>query len=438
MIQALKLYNTLTRQKSLFVPQDARNVRMYVCGPTVYDFAHIGNARPVVVFDILYRLLREAYGEDHVTYVRNITDIDDKIMMRASEENISIETLTQRTTQYFHDDIAQLRVLSPTYEPRATEYVPQMIAMIQTLIAKNHAYEAQGHVLFHVPSMENYGALSGRSLDDMLAGARVEIAPYKKSEMDFVLWKPSDDTQVGWDSPWGRGRPGWHIECSAMSGELLGDNFDIHGGGIDLVFPHHENEIAQSCCATGKDYANFWLHNGFLQINGQKMSKSLGNFLTIRQLLQEKNIAGSVIRLVLLSSHYRQPLDWTDTIVKECESILNKWFRNIRDVTDVKPALPDNVREALYDDMNMPLALSYMHALDAKELAGCLKFLGFTQEKDIKILPLSSEEIDNFIAQRNLARQNKDFALADKIRNDLLDKGIILEDTAKGTVWSMK
>ena len=274
----LVLYNSRTREKAAFQPIDTKNVRLYVCGPTVYDFAHIGNARPVVVFDLLFRLLREKYGADNVTYVRNITDVDDKIMIRAKEDNISIQELTTQTTEYFHQDTDALGVLRPNFEPRATEYIPQMIALIETLIEKEHAYASQGHVLFHTPSMKDYGKLSGRSLDDMIAGARVEVAPYKKDPTDFVLWKPSTGDQVGWESPWGFGRPGWHIECSAMSGELLGPHFDIHGGGIDLIFPHHENEIAQSCCAHGTDYVNVWMHNGFLQINGQKMSKSLGNF----------------------------------------------------------------------------------------------------------------------------------------------------------------
>ena len=404
-----------------------------MCGPTVYDFAHIGNARPVVVFDLLYRILREKYGEEHVTYVRNITDVDDKIMVRAKEDNISIKELTTTTTQYFHEDTDALGVLRPDFEPRATDYIPQMITLIETLIEKEHAYAEQGHVLFHTPSMKDYGKLSGRSLDDMIAGARVEVAPYKKDATDFVLWKPSTGDQVGWESPWGYGRPGWHIECSAMSGELLGPHFDIHGGGIDLIFPHHENEIAQSCCAHGTDYVNVWMHNGFLQINGQKMSKSLGNFFTIRQLLEEKNIAGEVIRLLLLRTHYRQPLDWTDDAVTECENILNKWFSKIEGLNITEAELPDNVRDALYDDLNMPLAISYMHKLPAEELAKTLNFLGF--KKSIKTGALSDADIEALLEERQEARRNKDFAKSDEIRDKLAADGVTIKDSREGTSW---
>ncbi|MEM6603642.1 MAG: cysteine--tRNA ligase [Pseudomonadota bacterium] len=432
----LTLYNSLSRQKDVFKPIDANNVRMYVCGPTVYDFAHIGNARPVVVFDLLYRLLRDKYGSDHVTYVRNITDIDDKIMNRAAEENIDIMTLTQRTTEYFHADTDALGVLRPNHEPRATEYVEQMIGMISTLMEKEYAYATEGHVLFHTPSMEDYGKLSRRSLDDMIAGARVEVAPFKKDPTDFVLWKPSDNEQMGWQSPWGYGRPGWHIECSAMAGKLLGDTFDIHGGGIDLIFPHHENEIAQSCCTTGKPYVNYWMHNGFLQINGQKMSKSLGNFFTIRQLLTEKNIAGEVVKLLLLRTHYRQPLDWTDDGVTECQNILEKWFSKIEDISEVKAGLPEAVKNALYDDLNMPAAIAEMHHLSPEDLARCLKFLGF--EKTLRTGKLSEADIKALIDARNQARADKDFAKSDAIRDQLLEDGVHLKDTRDGTSWTRK
>jgi cysteinyl-tRNA synthetase len=430
----IKLYNTLTREKSDFIPIDDKNVRMYVCGPTVYDFAHIGNARPVVVFDLLYRLLREKYGENHVTYARNITDVDDKIMERAVQDNISIAELTRITTEYFHQDTDAMGVLRPTYEPRATAYIDKMIELIQILIQKNHAYVVENHVLFDTESMKNYGALSNRSLEDMIMGARVEVAPYKKNPTDFVLWKPSHGDMVGWDSPFGYGRPGWHIECSAMSSDLLGNHFDIHGGGIDLTFPHHENEIAQSCCAYNTPYVNVWLHNGFLQINGQKMSKSLGNFFTIRQLLTEKNISGQIIRFLLLRTQYRQPIDWTDNAVAECTTILNKWFRKIQGFEHTPPVLCDNVRDALYDDMNMPLAITYMHALNAPELAGCLNFLGF-KKPESALQNITESEILEQIGKRNQARKSKDFAQSDTIRDALLQKGVILHDSRDGTDW---
>ncbi len=321
----ISLYNTRTRSKERFVPLDPANVRMYVCGPTVYDRAHIGNARPVVVFDVLFRLLRHVYGADHVTYVRNITDVDDKINARAVAEKRPIREITEETAGWYHADMAALGALEPTHEPRATEFIAPMVAMIETLIAKGHAYEAQGHVLFAVASYPDYGRFANRSLDEMRAGARVEVAPYKRNPLDFVLWKPSTSAEPGWPSPWGHGRPGWHLECSAMSHELLGPSFDIHGGGIDLVFPHHENEIAQSACAHPEGtFARFWLHNGFLNVEGEKMSKSLGNFFTVRDLL-DKGIPGEVIRFVLLSTHYRQPMDFSEAKVHEARRTLKKW-----------------------------------------------------------------------------------------------------------------
>ena len=328
----IKLHNTKTRKKEVFTPIDANNVRMYVCGPTVYDRAHLGNARPVVVFDVLNRLLRHVYGEGHVKYVRNFTDVDDKINTRAAESGRSIGEITDETIQWFLDDMAALGAIEPNEMPRATEYIPQMISMIEGLIASNHAYEADGHVLFAVESYEKYGALSGRSIKDMIAGARVEIAPYKRNPMDFVLWKPSTGDQPGWESPWGVGRPGWHIECSAMAYELLGENFDIHGGGNDLMFPHHENEIAQSCCAHPEgNFANYWLHNEMLQVEGKKMSKSLGNFFTVRDLLEghegQLPVPGEVIRFVFLSTHYRKPMDWTEKKAKEAQATLSNWRR---------------------------------------------------------------------------------------------------------------
>ncbi|MBE0455566.1 MAG: cysteine--tRNA ligase, partial [Roseovarius sp.] len=313
----IRLHNTRTRKKEVFTPLDPENVRMYVCGPTVYDRAHLGNARPVVVFDVLYRLLRHVHGVGHVTYVRNFTDVDDKINARAAESGRAISEITAETTQWFLDDMAALGALEPDHMPRATEFIPQMVAMIERLISGGHAYEAEGHVLFAVESYAEYGRLSGRTLDDMIAGARVEVAPYKRNPMDFVLWKPSSDDLPGWDSPWGRGRPGWHIECSAMSFELLGESFDIHGGGNDLMFPHHENEIAQSCCAHPHgDFARYWLHNEMLQVEGKKMSKSLGNFFTVRDLL-DQGVPGEVIRFVFLSTHYRKSMDWTAEKARE-------------------------------------------------------------------------------------------------------------------------
>lgn len=357
----MKLYNTRTKQKESFTPIDEKNVRMYVCGPTVYDRAHIGNARAVVVFDLLYRLLRYKYGTNKVTYVRNITDVDDKINAKSQETGRLISEITEETIGWFHEDMDALGTLPPTHEPRATDYIPQMIKMIQTLIERGHAYVAQGHVLFDVTSDADYGSLSRRSVDEMQAGARVEIAPYKQNPMDFVLWKPSSDDLPGWDSPWGRGRPGWHIECSAMANDLLGDSFDIHGGGVDLCFPHHENECAQSRCAhPDGTFANFWLHNGFLKVNGEKMSKSLGNFTTVRDLL-DQGYDGQVIRFALLSSHYRQPLDWTQQRLAETQKNLNKWMNAMNGISDGE--IDTQFLEALENDLNAPLAFARMHAL---------------------------------------------------------------------------
>jgi len=368
----IKLHNTKTRKKEVFEPINASDVRMYVCGPTVYDRAHLGNARPVIVFDVLYRLLRHVYGPDHVTYVRNFTDVDDKINARAAESGRSIGEITAETAQWYLNDMAAVGALEPTHMPRATEFIPQMVVMISDLIEKGHAYAAEGHVLFAVESYKDYGKLSGRSIDDMIAGARVEVAPYKRNPMDFVLWKPSSDDLPGWDSPWGRGRPGWHIECSAMSYELLGESFDIHGGGNDLMFPHHENEIAQSCCAhPGSDFARVWMHNEMLQVEGKKMSKSLGNFFTVRDLL-DKGVPGEVIRFVFLSTHYRKPMDWTERKAIEAARVLKKW----RELTaDVEPAsdAPTTVIEALSDDLNTHGAISALHSLAEKKALAELK-----------------------------------------------------------------
>ena len=353
----IKLHNTRTRKKEVFEPLDKDNVRMYVCGPTVYDRAHLGNARPVVVFDVLYRLLKHVYGPDHVTYVRNFTDVDDKINARASESGREISEITAETTQWFLDDMAELGALEPDHMPRATQYIPQMVAMIEGLIAKGHAYEAEGHVLFAVDSWrEGYGKLSGRMVDDMIAGARVEVAPYKRNPMDFVMWKPSSDDQPGWHSPWGRGRPGWHIECSAMAYDLLGDQFDIHGGGNDLMFPHHENEIAQSKCA-GHGFARYWLHNEMLQVEGKKMSKSVGNFFTVRDLL-DQGVPGEVIRFVFLSTHYRKPMDWTAEKAEQAKKTLRRWRQLVKDVEPSSPA--KDVVDFLSDDLNSAGSINFL------------------------------------------------------------------------------
>jgi len=434
---ALRLYNTLSRTKEDFVPLDAKNVRVYVCGPTVYDFAHIGNARPVIVFDVLFRLLRHLYGDAHVTYVRNITDVEDKINARAAEEGVSIRELTERTVRQYREDVAALGTLPPTHEPRATEHIAAMIAMIERLIAAGHAYAAEGHVLYDVSSKPDYGRLARRSLDEMIAGARVEVAPYKKNPMDFVLWKPSSPEQPGWDSPWGRGRPGWHIECSAMSEALLGETFDIHGGGIDLVFPHHENEIAQSEGAHhGHSLAKVWMHNGFLQVEGEKMSKSLGNFFTIRDLL--KDWPGEVLRFNMLRTHYRQPMDWTVQGLKESWTILERWYGAAEPVA--APRIGDAFLDALCDDLNTPQALAELHKCDDLELAGGLGLLGFSavQERIAAKPPADVEEIARAIAARNAARAARNFRESDRIRDELAAKGILLKDGPGGTSWEVK
>ena len=445
----LKLYNSLTRTKGDFAPIDASDVRMYVCGPTVYDRAHIGNARPVIVFDLLFRLLRHAYGEDAVTYVRNITDVDDKINARAAERGISIRELTEATAAGFHQDVADLGCLPPTHEPRATEYICRgadeldMIKVVERLIAGGHAYAADGHVLFDVGSMPAYGKLARRSLDEMEAGARVEVASYKKGPMDFVLWKPSKEGEPAWESPWGKGRPGWHLECSAMSAALLGEVFDIHGGGIDLIFPHHENEIAQSTCCFGHDrMANVWMHNGFLQVEGEKMAKSAGNFVMIREILNDW--PGDVARLAMFSAHYRQPINWTLKGLQEAERTLAGWFEAAASEADARPA--PGVVEALADDLNTPKMIAEIHRLKSEggreALAGTLKFLGFRPEAfadwraaNAPELAIPEAEIERLIEARLAARREKNFAEADRIRDELLAQGITLRDGAGGTVW---
>ncbi len=456
----LQLHNTLTRAKQVFEPIDAGNVRMYVCGPTVYDLAHIGNARPVVVFDVLFRLLRHIYGEDHVTYARNITDVEDKIIDAAKAGGETIDEVTARTTKAYHDDMAALGALEPSVEPRATDHIAQMITMIEALIARGNAYESQGHVLFSVPSMPDYGQLSGHSRDELIAGARVEVAPYKKDPADSVLWKPSTAEQPGWDSPWGRGRPGWHIECSAMSKEHLGEHFDIHGGGLDLIFPHHENELAQSLCAhDGRPFVNVWMHNGYVVAGGEKMSKSLGNFFTVRQLLEE-GWPGEAIRLALLSGHYRQPLDITRGKIEECKAQLDRFYLALRAVGDVEAlddAPPEGVIAALSDDLNTPEALAEMHVLatalnkakspaERGRLKGALlaagRLMGLLEQVPEEWFKGGADdetkEIERAIAERIAARMAKDFAEADRIRDGLLERGIILEDGPQGTTWRRK
>jgi cysteinyl-tRNA synthetase len=442
---SLRLHNTLTRQKEDFAPIDPANVRMYVCGPTVYDFAHIGNARPAIVFDVLFRLLRHAYGADHVTYVRNVTDIDDKINARAREKrgqrNVPVldvlKEITEETQRVYLDDVTALGTLPPTHAPRATRYVSQMIAMIGKLVAAGHAYEAEGHVLFDVSSKADYGKLSRRSLDDMIAGARVDVAPYKKGPMDFVLWKPSDSESPGWDSPWGFGRPGWHIECSAMAGELLGETFDIHGGGIDLIFPHHENEIAQSeSVHHGHPLAKIWMHNGFLQVEGEKMSKSLGNFFTVHDLL--KDWPGDVLRLNMLRTHYRQPMDWTVQGMKESWNALERWYALAEPHAAGKVSA--GFLAALEDDLNTPQAIAELHKSSGEELAGNLRLFGFLPARERIAAKASVPESEIFAAieGRNAARKAKDFREADRIRDELMAKGIVLKDGAGGTTWEVK
>jgi cysteinyl-tRNA synthetase len=452
----LKLYDTLTREKRVFAPLDPARVRMYVCGPTVYDFAHIGNARPVIVFDVLFRLLRHIYGPEHVTYVRNVTDVDDKINARAAERGIAIRELTDETYKNFKADVEALGCLPPTIEPRATEHIDEMKALIERLVKAGHAYVAEDNVLFNVPSMPDYGKLSGRPLDEMIAGARVEVAPYKKDPQDFVLWKPSKAGEPGWPSPAGikgLGRPGWHIECSAMAWKHLGETFDIHGGGIDLVFPHHENEIAQSRCAFHAGVmANYWMHNGFLQVEGEKMSKSVGNFVTIHELL--KDWPGEVVRFCMLQTHYRQPINWTATGLREAQKTLDQWYALTADVTP--GYLCADALDALIDDLNTPKAFTAMHELrgeavkGAKPAAACLKasaqMIGLLHMPAAawgSFRPESNAAVDegnvvSLIDSRNAARKAKDFKEADRIRDELKAMGVELEDTKDGkTKWKL-
>jgi cysteinyl-tRNA synthetase len=445
-MHALTLHNSLTRRKERFTPLDPHHVRMYVCGPTVYDLVHVGNARPAVVYDLLARLLRKLYP--HVTYVRNITDVEDKINARARELGIPIETLTEVTTADYHADMAALGALPPDIEPRATAHIPEMIVIIERLIAGGHAYEAEGHVLFAVASYPAYGHLSGRSPDELLAGARIDVAPYKRDPGDFVLWKPSPPELPGWDSPWGRGRPGWHIECSAMAWKHLGESFDIHGGGTDLLFPHHENEVAQSCCAfPDASFARYWVHNGMLLVNGEKMSKSLGNFTTLRDVLAR--VPGEVVRFLLLRTQYRSTPDYSDAAVTEARRELDRFYRALERFPDIAAVdVPPPVMDALCDDLNTPLAISAMHALADAALAGDFgaacglraagEVLGLLQADPGTWFRGAGEDtaaIEAAIAERLAARKARDFARADAIRGELAAKGIVLEDGPGGTTW---
>ena len=453
----LRIHDTYQRTKVDFVPHDAAHVQFYVCGPTVYDYAHIGNARPIVVFDVLFRLLQRLYSK--VTYVRNITDIDDKINARSAETGEPISQITARTTAQFHEDIVALNALPPTVEPRATDHVTEMIVMIEDLIAKGHAYAADGHVLFNVPSWNAYGRLSRHSRDELLAGARVDVAPYKRDAADFVLWKPSTENQPGWDSPWGWGRPGWHIECSAMASKYLGSVFDIHGGGQDLIFPHHENEIAQCLCdKPSEGFSKYWMHNGYLMSEGEKMSKSLGNFYTINELLRE--YPGEAVRLLLLKTHYRQPLDFTKSGLDEAKRELDRFYGSLRrlDVPRVKGDPADAVVEPLTDDLNTPLALSALHAslrdlnnaadadaqlVAAQSLLRSASVLGLLEQdtedwfhwRPANADGLDDGSIEDLVHLRAQARAAKDFAMSDRIRDELAEAGVVLEDKPDGTIW---
>ncbi len=455
----LRLYNTLTRSKEPFAPNDPERITMYVCGPTVYNYAHIGNARPVVVFDCLYRLLTALYPT--VVYARNITDIDDKIIQAAAARGCSIDVISEEFTEKYREDMGSLNALAPTLEPRATQHLAEMISLTERLISRESAYVSEGHVLFAVESMEGYGALSGRKLEDMLAGARVEVADYKRHPGDFVLWKPSSDAEPGWDSPWGRGRPGWHLECSAMIHAHLGESIDIHGGGRDLIFPHHENERAQSCCGYGGDFVKYWLHNAYVDMEGEKMSKSLGNVRTVRELLA--SYPGEVLRFALLSAHYRSPLDFSGDGLDAARVQLDTFYAALRKHGECEPAdVPAEETEvfsALLDDMNTPEAIAKLHAAagrlnkaltpaDAATAKGELlaggRLLGilesepetwFTQAVSSGASAPSADEIDDLIQERLTAREQRDFARADEIRTLLDTQGVVLEDGPEGTTW---
>ena len=451
MNKQLNIFNTLSGQKEKFIPINKNKVGMYVCGPTVYDFPHIGNARPLVVFDVLYRLLLNIFGKNKVTYVRNITDIDDKIIESSKKNKIPIDMLTTSTTKSFHDDCKYLNCLKPSFEPKATEHIKGMIAMTERLLKNKNAYEKDKHVYFSVNSFKNYGKLSKKNTEELVAGARVEVSKLKKNPLDFVLWKPSSSEDPGWDSPWGRGRPGWHLECSVMSEKFLGKNFDIHGGGLDLVFPHHENEIAQSCCANKVEkFSNYWLHNGYVTFNKEKMSKSLGNVVSIEKM--RGTINGQVIRLALLTTHYKQPLDWNGNLIKESQNTLDKWYTQFEKTT--QDDLDDDLLKPLLEDINTPGYISKLHLLYDKAskgdssskklfLAGC-KLIGLLEEdletwKKFKKAKSQIDEktIKSKIKDRENARKKGDYKLADSIRKDLESKGVIIKDKGNKTTWEI-
>ncbi|MBA1337789.1 MAG: cysteinyl-tRNA synthetase [Pelagibacterales bacterium] len=452
MTKNLIFFNTLSNKKEKFFPIKNNKVGMYVCGPTVYDFPHVGNARPLVVFDVLFRLLQKFYGKREVTYVRNITDIDDKIIDSSKQKKKSIKELTEEVSKNFHEDCKYLNCLNPTFEPKATEHIKEMINMISNLLKNNHAYENKKHVYFSVSSFKKYGSLSNKNSEQLISGSRIEVSAYKKDPLDFVLWKPSIEQDPGWDSPWGRGRPGWHLECSVMGEKYLGKHFDIHGGGLDLVFPHHENEIAQSCCANKSEhFANYWLHNGFVTFNKEKMSKSTGTIVTINKL--RKNVNGQVIRLALLSSHYKQPLDWNEKLINESQNTLDKWYGQYE---KIKPEeLSEDVLKPLKDDLNTPEYITKLHSLFEASSKGNklskIKFLSACQQ--IGLLEEDKESWENFkksmvkidvnfinqkIEDRNEARKNGNYKMADILRKELEDNGVVIEDKQKQTTWKYK
>jgi len=452
MTKNLNFFNTLSKKKERFVPINNNKIGMYVCGPTVYDFPHIVNARPLVVFDVLFRLLQSLYGKNKVTYVRNITDIDDKIIESSKKNKKSIKELTETITKSFHTDCRYLNCLNPTFEPKATENINEMISMVSNLLKNNHAYENEKHVYFSVSSFKKYGKLSNKNSEQLVAGSRVEVSKYKKDPLDFVLWKPSDEKDPGWDSPWGRGRPGWHLECSVMSEKFLGKQFDIHGGGLDLVFPHHENEIAQSCCANKTEsFANYWLHNGFVTFNKEKMSKSIGNIVTLNKL--RENVNGQVVRLALLSSHYKQPLDWNEKLIKESQNTLDRWYGQFEKINSEE--LQDDVLKPLQEDLNTPEYITKLHSLfeesskgnkssKVKFLSACRQ-IGFLEEdkqswENFKKSKAKVEEkyINQKINDRNNARKKGDYKLADTIRKELENSGVIIEDQQDKTNWKYK
>ena len=447
------LTNSLGNKKEKFVPINKNKIGMYVCGPTVYDDSHIGNARPLVVFDILFRVLKCNFGETKVTYVRNVTDIDDKIIQSSNEKNISTNELTKKITKNFHEDCSYLNCQKPNFEPKATENISLMVEMINQLLVKGYAYSNNKHVYFEVKKFKDYGKLSNKNLNELIAGSRVEISDNKKNPEDFVLWKPSKDNEPYWNSPWGKGRPGWHLECSVMSKKYLGDKFDIHGGGRDLIFPHHENEIAQSRCANENEaFANYWVHNGFITMSNEKMAKSQGNILKINDFRGKIN--GQVLRLALMSAHYKQPLDWNDELINYCQNTLNKWYESYIELTK-QVMIPEEFLNPLYDDLNTPGYIANLHKLFEKSQKGDLKdreiftsacnFIGLlsdTKKKWIEFKKskskISEKEILSKVKERNEARDNKNYKLADKIRNELLDKGVSIEDKDAKTTWKFK